>query len=344
MRNKHYTLFIILLIVIMMSACNSLQAQATATPTRTTLPSKTPTSTATQTPTLTRTPTPTDTQTPTNTPKPTSTFTPTARPTVAVGDDQIILEGGFSIRPVIGYVYDIQGGDFITGDPKRTITLSFSGETFYTEGETPEQIIDGYLDTLARKGDGEFTKGSSYPITVDGIEGLAYDVTGSLYDIPLQGQTFIVNPDETQYLFGLGLANTSIDKSSWENDGNRVFIALIDSIIFNPDTGDMGVCPISIDDSYGYTKDNPVKIGGGAFGGPARERAYLDTLLGPEGQTISYERMGSESYEDTILDAFTITYAGLSTPIVIYIDEYSFEALKAPLGFTCSSSFPLSAP
>jgi hypothetical protein len=103
-----------------------------------------------------------------------------------------------------------------------------------------------------------------------------------------------------------------------------------------------GVCVISTDATYGYTQENPIKVGGDAFDGPPRERAFLDNLLGPNGETISYERTGSMPFGNTILDAFEIT--GLNKEVILYIDEYAFTEPQAPVGFTCLSAFPLAAP
>lgn len=103
-------------------------------------------------------------------------------------------------------------------------------------------------------------------------------------------------------------------------------------------------CPVTLDDSYGYTEENAISVGGGAFDGPSRERAYLDTLRGPNGGTLSYNRAGSLPFEDTILDIYIVSSAGLAGEVTLYIDEYSFAELFAPVGFTCDFSFPLTAP
>ncbi len=76
--------------------------------------------------------------------------------------------------------------------------------------------------------------------------------------------------------------------------------------------------------------------------GPARERAYLDNLLGPNGETLSYERKRSFSSGDTILDEYHITGSGIDA--TLYLDEYSYTPPQAPVGFTCAGEFPLSAP
>ena len=103
-------------------------------------------------------------------------------------------------------------------------------------------------------------------------------------------------------------------------------------------------CPIATDASYAFTQANAVRVGGGAFGGPGRANAYLDTLLGPAGQAVTYERIGSAPFDDTILDIYRLSYAGMAQPADIYIDQYAFETLYAPAGFTCRIAFPLAAP
>lgn len=59
---------------------------------------------------------------------------------------------------------------------------------------------------------------------------------------------------------------------------------------------------------------------------------------------ITYEREGSLPFDDTILDAYIVTYAGIDEPARLYLDEYSFEELFAPVGFNCDSPFALKAP
>jgi hypothetical protein len=101
-------------------------------------------------------------------------------------------------------------------------------------------------------------------------------------------------------------------------------------------------CIVSTDVSYGYTKENPVKVGGGAMDGPPREHAYLRNLLGPKGEKISYKRLRHVVFGGTILDIYEIK--GLKETVTLYIDEYSYTEPKAPVGFTCVSAFPLTKP
>ena len=64
-------------------------------------------------------------------------------------------------------------------------------------------------------------------------------------------------------------------------------------------------------------------------------------LRGPQGQAISYVRLGSTPAADTILDIYQIVYEGLQAPIQLYVDEYNYAELIAPAGFVCASPFPI---
>jgi hypothetical protein len=105
-------------------------------------------------------------------------------------------------------------------------------------------------------------------------------------------------------------------------------------------------CATATSELYGRDKGTPVQVGGGAMYGPARERRYLDTLRGPEGQSIRYRRIGSLPAPDgeTILDAYETAYDGLEKPITLYVDEYHFSDPVAPRGFTCGQPFALGLP
>jgi len=96
------------------------------------------------------------------------------------------------------------------------------------------------------------------------------------------------------------------------------------------------------DETYGYTEKNPIMVGS-VGGGPLNERRFLNALLGPNGEQISYQRLGSccpfqtknGTFSDTgFLDKYAITYQGLDTSIVLYINMYDSDVLKVPVGFT----------
>ncbi|MFY0529634.1 hypothetical protein ACN28I_42875 [Archangium gephyra] len=89
--------------------------------------------------------------------------------------------------------------------------------------------------------------------------------------------------------------------------------------------------------NYGYTPENPIKVGGG----PDGEHEYLQHLRGPEGQQLSYNRLGSCcGFEDAslpfgggMLDMYEVTYEGLEKPVTLFLDMYRREEPRAPSGF-----------
>jgi hypothetical protein len=85
---------------------------------------------------------------------------------------------------------------------------------------------------------------------------------------------------------------------------------------------------------YGYSPALPVSVGGGTAMGAMRERYYLETLRGPEGQVLRYHRLGSQQDPSGVpLDLYEVAFDGQGQPVVLFIDMYREAALKAPAGF-----------
>ncbi len=96
------------------------------------------------------------------------------------------------------------------------------------------------------------------------------------------------------------------------------------------------------DETYGYTEKNPVMVGN-AQEGPKNERRFLNALAGPNGEQINYRRLGSccsfytknGLFDNSgLLDKYEVTYPGLATPVILYINMYDSDVLKVPVGFT----------
>jgi len=92
---------------------------------------------------------------------------------------------------------------------------------------------------------------------------------------------------------------------------------------------------VSEDPSYGYTEENPVKVGYG----PKGERYYLAQLTGKKGGPIKIKRLGSCCPFETdspnaiegrggMLDRYKIKAKG-SKAVVIYLNMYDYEYPKA---------------
>ena len=288
-----------------------------------------------QTPEPTALPAPTFTSTPL--PTPTLTPTPTATPalrTVKVEADGFTLHIpnslGFEVTNKILGVYDQEG----------TFLASFMRSPFDGRTNSPEDVIDNYIKAITERG-AKFTRSESTPITIGGVRGVSVEVTGILSDRPIEGRAVAVVPVQDSVLFAIGVSNLESGPDAWQTTGSVYFEAMLDTVEFI-EVQNRGGCSISEDKTYGFTEANPIRVGGDFLEGPARERAYLDNLLGPNGEILAYERDGSISSGDTILDVYHIT--GANIDVVLYIDEYRYEPLQAPYGFTCAGEFLLSAP
>jgi hypothetical protein len=95
---------------------------------------------------------------------------------------------------------------------------------------------------------------------------------------------------------------------------------------------------ISTDKTYGYSEGNPIKTGDG----PDGEEAFLNALLGPKGEPVSYQRTGSCCFFQSdnaplnigMLDIYEVKYEGLNNSVTLYLNMYDPGELKAPYGFT----------
>lgn len=95
---------------------------------------------------------------------------------------------------------------------------------------------------------------------------------------------------------------------------------------------------------YGFSETNPILVGGlGGESPAANEHLYLTRLRGPEGQPVSYQRVGSccafpspnGLFGDSgLLDQYLVSYEGLAHPLSLYLDMYDPGEVRAPLGFT----------
>src|SRR5512144_401432 len=54
-------------------------------------------------------------------------------------------------------------------------------------------------------------------------------------------------------------------------------------------TAETSECPLSTDPTYGLTKDNPIKTGGGDMYMAARQVRFLNALRGPAGEGVHFK-------------------------------------------------------
>ncbi len=268
------------------------------------------------------------------------TSTPEATPTIRYmgGETVVVQDAGFS--------FEMQA-DFSVEPLTSAVMVRKGDMSFYLFAAVqedmpeiiPEELISQYLDRSSSTGVSQITMNGPYPTVVDGSTGVRFDLSGPGFGTVFEGQAIVVNRNPYQVLVAIALVSVEDDPTLWRSTGSSAFQDYIASINFLLDTE----CIVSTDPTYGYSPDNPIRVGGDAFDGPFREDAYLFALRGPNGQEISDTRY-SMPYADTILDVFTITYAGAPAPLTIYVDEYSYAEPLAPVGFTCGSTFLFTEP
>ncbi|WP_029905125.1 hypothetical protein [Prevotella sp. 10(H)] len=98
----------------------------------------------------------------------------------------------------------------------------------------------------------------------------------------------------------------------------------------------------SEDPTYGYTEENPIMVGSAGGSGPLNERRFLNALMGPDGEPITYTRIGSccnfktknGLFDDGgLLDKYSVMHKGLEKEVILYINMYDSDVLKIPVGF-----------
>ncbi len=110
----------------------------------------------------------------------------------------------------------------------------------------------------------------------------------------------------------------------------------------------------SRNEDYGWTPKKPVSPGGydseaQGQGGLVRQQRYMNSLWGPHGETIFYERIGTccpfdlygAPLDKGMLDVYALTWNGLAKPKHLYLDRYREGPLKIPVGLTTKVKPPV---
>ena len=119
-----------------------------------------------------------------------------------------------------------------------------------------------------------------------------------------------------------------------------VLAAVVGTIVLSPALGlaqNAPVCSVSLDPEFGRTVEKAVPIGGGAAAIAARQRRYLDTLRGPQGQALQIGTRATVRTANAIIDVYPISYDG-GEPFQLHLNSYRFGTPQAPQGLTCTQS------
>jgi hypothetical protein len=171
----------------------------------------------------------TPTATFTNIPDPTSppkSIPPTAEPRLVN-----LKRGGFSfsIQPTLKF--DIDGYSVNLSDPSGELSISLNRKPYIASAYTLESFLGKYVDEIAARG-GTLNPGTPYQIMIDGISGLAVDLSGDFLNDPVAGKAIIISPGKDFIVFGLALYNLSTHENGWAEMGSVAFEMLIESIKF----------------------------------------------------------------------------------------------------------------
>lgn len=120
----------------------------------------------------------------------------------------------------------------------------------------------------------------------------------------------------------------------------KLFIFLTLASLISCSTTKSAVSETSTDSTYGFSKKNPIKVGG-TMNGPINERNFLNSLSGPNGEKVWYDRSGSCCHFETknssfgmgMLDIYKVIYEGKKDTVTLYLNMYDKAKLKAPVGF-----------
>jgi len=96
------------------------------------------------------------------------------------------------------------------------------------------------------------------------------------------------------------------------------------------------------DGTYGYSEENPIMVGNSGGSGPQNQRRFLNALMGPNGEAITYIRLDSccpfKTKNGTLdnngfLDKYSVVHKGLDKEVILYLNMYDSDTLKIPVGF-----------
>ena len=153
---------------------------------------------------------------------------------------------------------------------------------------------------------------------------------------------FASDLEGTRDLFIISVDGQSMDKLTdlageefypvWSPD-----LETITEVIVEPTAAPGSLCQLATNSTYGYTLENPVRIGY-----DPREEGDVTTgcvpwLLGPDGQELSIELLEEVEYEGRDLCKISVSYDGQAEADIMYFDINTYEQPKAPLGYICGS-------
>ncbi len=255
-----------------------------------------------------------------------------------------VVQGGYSFEAPAGSDVSITASGALISALDSSLLFSLNGINAMSNEKSDEEILDTLLTSLFSGEQSSYKQSELISSSVEGYEGAAYDFTGKFLGSQVEGRALVIKPEAKRYVSIVAMALVEENPDLWKTTGKDAFNYLLSRYQILPAEAlaSAELCPISPNANYGFYPDEAVKVGGGLLSGPLRERAYLDNLLGSNGDPVTYEWVRSVETPDSIVDEYTLT-VGEKT-ITLYLDQYSFGIINAPRGLGCMGAFPISEP
>jgi hypothetical protein len=159
--------------------------------------------------------------------------TPASAPLAPTSQPQFIYlkSGGFSLSVQPELDFDTDDYSVNISDKGGELIISLNGKPYIASIYTLESFLDKYIVEMASRG-GSFNRGDSYQISVDGMNGIAIDLTGNFLNDPMAGKAVAISPGKDFIIFGLAMSNLGTHKNGWTESGSIIFEEIIASIKF----------------------------------------------------------------------------------------------------------------
>ena len=142
-----------------------------------------------------------------------------------------LKSGGFSLDVQPELEFETDDYSINLSDKGGELIISLNGKPYIASIYTLESFLDKYLAEMASRG-GSFNRSDPYEVTIDGMSGIAIDLTGNFLNAPMAGKAVAISPGKDFIIFGLGMSNLNTHKNGWTESGSVIFEAIIASIKF----------------------------------------------------------------------------------------------------------------
>jgi hypothetical protein len=112
---------------------------------------------------------------------------------------------------------------------------------------------------------------------------------------------------------------------------------MLSAVLPAPTGAPADVCTNTSDATYGFTPENPIRIGYDPRQQVIDQQRCIPWLLGPQGQPVYTQLLEEVKQDSSTLCKVSVSYEGLAKADVMYFDISSFEQPKAPAGYSCGS-------